>query len=123
MISLKQVQTEIAEILSKDRQLLKSGERNRLKARLTLLSVCKNYLESAPTEEFILCERRRIEKLMSAKSAQFEQWCASNKEKGFTLKEQKKEFEKEYNFKKFRGQLKALNFLLSNRNKTPVYEV
>lgn len=113
MITLQKVNTEIAEIYNTDRDSLKPGQKSRLKSRLSLLKVVRNYLETAPTEEFCMVEKRRIQRLVTTKSDSFGQWKEGNKDKGQTDKELWKAFEKEYDFKKLRQQIKALGFIIN----------
>ena len=113
MITLLQVSKEMAQIKATNWGELKPGQKTRLKARLAFLGVVKNYLDTAPEEDFIKTEKKKMEKLVAAIDGRFGAWVETNKQDFPTLQDQKKGFEKEYNLKKLRSQIKALSFILN----------
>lgn len=116
MITLLQVQKEISEKSSELVRGLKPGQVKRIKARIKFLTLVKHYLESAPSEEYIEREKKKIDKNLTVIDGRFNAWCASNKQHGWTLQEQKKQFQKEYDIKKLQSQQKALSFILNKKS-------
>jgi hypothetical protein len=62
MKTLTTINSEIEELLALDRNREKPSVLNRAKKRIQFLKVCKAYLESEPTTEFLNKEKERLEK-------------------------------------------------------------
>lgn len=109
MITLKQVQTEIAELMAEDDWTAKK------KGRLSFLKLVVKYLETSPSEEFIMCDKRRIDRELEVINSRFDAWVSHNNQKGKTLQEQQKAFKKEYDIVHKKAQVKALSFILNKK--------
>lgn len=86
----------------------------RLKKKLELLRILVIYLETNPTEQFVLSEMKRLEKLISAKMKEF----AKDElvEKGVSAKEitkLKNKHEAKYDLKKMRTHVRTLRLLIA----------
>ena len=71
------------------------------------------YLERNPTEEYLLKEKDRLQKIIASKTNMFHYW---RKHIGFELEEKKQvsTFNKENNITYMRKQIKNINFILNS---------
>lgn len=86
------------------------SRQKKLKIEYDFLNVCKLYLETEPTEEFIKKEKKRLENRLQLISEGYKH------DERQTLKDQKKDrkdYDKLMGVSKIKSQLKAIYFLLS----------
>lgn len=104
---------EIDGILAEIKVSKTSKDIRRLKLRLPLLRVCKMYVETNPSEEFIKKEIGRLTNRIDA----FMKTYVPLDETRFTLavlKKHKKDFEKEMDMPKLKKQISALKFIIKD---------
>lgn len=116
MKNLKDVQKEISVIentLSVEIREMKHSVWKRQLKKLALLRIFITYLETNPTEDFIKSEIKRLEKVVSAKSKEFD--ATPLEKKGVPKKEvtkMRKAHEASYGLGKMRTQVRNLRMLL-----------
>lgn len=122
MKTINQIQERLNELMATETKTwnlegdeLKKAQAAIRKARIEIkfLKIVKAYLQSSPTEDFCKKELKRIAGLLTTISERFTK--ATVGKKFATLDEEKtfkKEYEKEYEVKKYKTQVKTLKFIL-----------
>lgn len=83
---------------------------NKLNKELKLIV---KYLETEPSEQYLNAEKQRLIKLIDAKESGFTKWCIYALEaKQLEEKKRLPYYEKLFNLKQLRIQLKTINFIL-----------
>jgi predicted nuclease with TOPRIM domain len=107
MKKLKDIKTEMELLMATNGG--NESSINAARKRLQFLSVCKNYLETKPTEDFLLQEKERIKKRISL----LEEWFPAYKGISTDQRKWRAEYNKETGVGTLKTQLKTINFLLN----------
>lgn len=95
---------------SKIKQIVKQNE---------ILTEMLIYLETNPKEEFLLSEKKRLKRIITAKQSQFYYWRTSVLTDTISQSKATRLFCKETGITGLRKQLKNLNFLLNENQEYP----
>lgn len=90
----------------------KKKELKRLKAMLPTLKSAILYMETNPSEQFLINEKNRVNRMINNRMDSFPE--PLQEVSLSVLKKAKKEFEKEHEIPKLRTQLKMINYLLKD---------
>ncbi len=116
MKSIRELQQEMDNIqveISTNMKAYTEVQVNRMKKRFAFLGMCRAYLESLPTEDFLNKEKDRLNNKINLINAGY---VPNQKLLDAGLNKQEQEEHKEYNklmnMAKWKGQLKAIKFLI-----------
>jgi hypothetical protein len=109
MRTLKEILSELNSLLDYDKKIeRKKSELNRMRKRVQFLTVCRNYMEKEPSEEFLkecLLKKERRLKLIGDGFKDFSQT--------YSGKDAMKEYEKINDTKTIKEHIRSLRFLLN----------
>lgn len=115
---------QLKEIIAQNRVVIEKHfnevPKKELKKRIkqnTLLVPIYQYLESKPTEQYLVSEKKRTKRIILAKQEQYGQWESINKEPMSPTKKIRL-FNKETGLTGLRKQLKTLNFILNDKQES-----
>lgn len=108
MKSLNEVNKEIKDLLNIIGLVLDDREANKRRKRLQYLNIMKNYLETKPTREFLLKEKKRLQKRLEIINEGFTDWSKFN-----SCENPLVEYKKLMGVKTIKEHLKSISFILN----------
>lgn len=111
MITLKEVEKEIAEIMATNISELKDRQVSRLKKRLQALQFVRSYLLESPSEDYLRSEVKRLQERLVKIQDGFSGWTPPN---NIEWKECKKVYENENNVPQIKKQVGFMRYILKN---------
>jgi hypothetical protein len=109
MITIKEVEDEMLDLQETDTESMKKQEINRLRKRMLFLRSIRTYLETKPTDYFVISELAKTKKLITALLGRFSHGKITNSN---IITAMKKNYEKENGIPKMRDHVRALQYLL-----------
>jgi len=110
MKTLEEIDNQILEVLSGSKP--DETAKNRARKNLEFLRTCKKYLETNPSEEFIIKELDSLNKKHEYLDDAYEDYVRNNADY-INNPNPLEKYKKEMNFSQLMLQIKTLNFLLS----------
>lgn len=108
MKTIEIITEEMNDLMAIDRKKSTARQLSKARKRVYFLTLCRNYLETSPTDEFLQAEEKRLQQIINNVGSRFTGEFATLASENAA----KKEFNKKYDIPKYKDQLKVIRFLL-----------
>lgn len=118
MKTVQQIKEEVNSLIENHKEKERKAATSKkkvpsIKSKLDFLKMCRLYLETNPSPEFLKSEVKRMEDIVSSKESQFKEWTVPHELKSQSINKQKAAFFREVGVSDIKKRIKTVKYLLS----------